>query len=154
MPRIRKKTSKRIPTHQRQKIKHKVTANRKKVKKQSKKDKATGKIQKKSKKDPGIPNAFPYKEEILAEIEQQRREAALEKQRRKAEKRAAKVGAREADETRSQVSEKAGEGEEIIEKDGSGFDGVMSIDKQPIAVPPPSNRRRERAKRTRTPISG
>ncbi|KAI6033894.1 GNL3L/Grn1 putative GTPase-domain-containing protein [Pisolithus microcarpus] len=154
MPRIRKKTSKRIPTHQRQKIKHKVAANRKKVKKQSKKDKATGKIQKKSKRDPGIPNAFPYKEEILAEIEQQRREAALEKQRRKAEKRAAKVGAREADETRSQVSERAGEGEEIIEKDGSGFDGVMSIDKQPIAVPLPSNRRRERAKRTRTPISG
>lgn len=127
------------------------------MKKQSKKDKATGKIQKKSKKDPGIPNAFPYKEEILAEIEQQRREAAIEKQRRKAEKRAAKVGAREADETRSQVSEKAGEGEEIIEKeknDGCGFDGVMSIEKQPIAVPLPSNHRRERAKRTRTPVSG
>lgn len=138
MPRIRKKTSKRVTTNQREKIKHKVSAQRKKVKKQSRKDKVAGKVQKKSKKDPGIPNAFPYKDEILAEIEQQRREAAIEKQRRKAEKRAAKVGARDADETQSQVSEKAREGEEIIEKeenDGRGFDGVMSMEKQPIAVP-------------------
>ncbi|KAI6105376.1 P-loop containing nucleoside triphosphate hydrolase protein [Pisolithus sp. B1] len=138
MPRIRKKTSKRVTTNQREKIKHKVSAQRKKVKKQSRKDKVAGKVQKKSRKDPGIPNAFPYKDEILAEIERQRREAAIEKQHRKAEKRAAKVGARDADETQSQVSGKTGEGEEIIEKeenDGRGFDGVMSVEKQPIAVP-------------------
>ncbi|KAI6046479.1 P-loop containing nucleoside triphosphate hydrolase protein [Pisolithus marmoratus] len=137
MPRIRKKTSKRTTTHQREKIKHKVTAHRKKVKKQAKKDKVAGKVQKKSKKDPGIPNAFPYKDEILAEIEQKRREAATEKQRRKTEKRATKAAAKNAGETQSQVSGQAGE-EETIEKeenDGRGFDGVTSIKKQPIPAP-------------------
>lgn len=141
MPRIRKKTSKRIGTHRRERIKHKVNEHRKKAKKQAKKDKVAGKVQKKSKKDPGIPNAFPYKDEILAEIEQQRREAAIEKQRRKAEKRAAKAAAKNVDETQSQVSEQAeGEVEENIEKaenDGCGFDGVTSIKKQPIPTPLP-----------------
>ncbi|KAG6336330.1 hypothetical protein ID866_2755 [Astraeus odoratus] len=141
MPRIRKKTSKRGTTHQREKVKHKVAEHRRKVKKQAKKDKAAGKVQKKSKKDPGIPNAFPYKDEILAEIEQKRREAVAEKQRRKAEKQAAKASSNDngEEETQSQMSEDAG-GEEDVDagrNDGRGFDGVTSLKKQPIPLPRP-----------------
>jgi len=74
MPRIRKKTSKRGTTNQRQKIKKKVSESHRKSKKTARKDKAAGNVHKKSKKDPGIPNDFPYKDQILAEAAQQRRE--------------------------------------------------------------------------------
>ncbi|KAF9224371.1 hypothetical protein BS17DRAFT_779690 [Gyrodon lividus] len=124
MPRIRKKTSKRGTTHQREKIKHKAAGQRKKVKKQARKDKAAGKIiQKKSKKDPGIPNNFPYKDQILAEVAEQRREAAAEKQRRKDEKRAAAAGIDVDDLETTQTTE----GIDIGENDGQGFDGIMSL---------------------------
>ncbi|OBZ71764.1 Guanine nucleotide-binding protein-like NSN1 [Grifola frondosa] len=87
MPRIRKKTTKRGTTNQREKIKHKAAETRKKRKKEVNKN-----TQWKTKhpKDPGIPNNFPYKDQILAEVAEQRRQAAEEKQRRKEEKKAAK----------------------------------------------------------------
>ncbi|KAF8592744.1 hypothetical protein K439DRAFT_1626085 [Ramaria rubella] len=89
MPRIRKKTSKRISTHQRAKFKHKVAEGRKKKKKEAKKN---PQWKSKKKKDPGIPNNFPYKDQILAEIADTRRQAEEEKQRRKEEKKAAREG--------------------------------------------------------------
>lgn len=53
-------------------------------------------------KDPGIPANFPYKDQILAEIAEQRRQAAEAKEKRKEEKQAAKLAAAEAeDETQS-----------------------------------------------------
>ncbi|KAF8271732.1 GNL3L/Grn1 putative GTPase-domain-containing protein [Lactarius quietus] len=71
MPRIRKKTSRRGTTAQRVRIKHKATESRKKAKKAAKKD-VTWKSKKS--KDPGIPNNFPYKDQILAEIAEERRQ--------------------------------------------------------------------------------
>ncbi|KAF8845573.1 hypothetical protein BDN67DRAFT_961152 [Paxillus ammoniavirescens] len=131
MPRIRKKTSKRGTTNQREKIKHKVAGHRQKVKKQARKDKASGKIiQKKSKKDPGIPNNFPYKDQILAEVAEQRREAAAEKQRRKDEKRAAAAGVDVKDLETTLTTEEF----DVGENDGQGFDGVMSLRSAPISA--------------------
>ena len=46
-------------------------------------------------KDPGIPANFPYKDQILAEIAEQRRQAAEAKEKRKEEKQAAKLAAAE-----------------------------------------------------------
>ncbi|CCO28253.1 hypothetical protein BN14_02247 [Rhizoctonia solani AG-1 IB] len=83
MPRIRKKTSKRGTTHQRTKIQQKVAETRKKRKKEGKKN---PQWKSKHKKDPGIPNNLPFKEEILAEIEAGRRQAEEEKLRRKENK--------------------------------------------------------------------
>ncbi|KAI0285084.1 hypothetical protein BGY98DRAFT_1093202 [Russula aff. rugulosa BPL654] len=83
MPRIRKKTSKRGTTARRAKIKHKVSDSRKKSKKAAKRD-PTWKSKKP--KDPGIPNNFPYKDQILAEIAEERRQAAEAKAQRKEEK--------------------------------------------------------------------
>ncbi|KAF8505465.1 hypothetical protein F5888DRAFT_1791522 [Russula emetica] len=83
MPRIRKKTSKRGTTARRAKIKQKVSESRKKSKKAAKRD-PTWKSKKQ--KDPGIPNNFPYKDQILAEIAEERRQAAETKAQRKEEK--------------------------------------------------------------------
>ena len=46
-------------------------------------------------KDPGIPANFPYKDQILAEIAEQRRQAAEAKEKQKEEKQAAKLAAAE-----------------------------------------------------------
>ncbi|KAH9950048.1 hypothetical protein B0H21DRAFT_21208 [Amylocystis lapponica] len=94
MPRIRKKTSKRSSTDQRERRKHQVKESKRKTKKAAKKN-----PQWKSKhpKDPGIPNNFPYKDQILAEVAEERRKAAEEKERRKQEKKAAKGKAASAD---------------------------------------------------------
>ncbi|CUA69570.1 hypothetical protein RSOLAG22IIIB_08577 [Rhizoctonia solani] len=80
MPRIRKKTSSRGTTHQRTKIRQKVAETRRKRKKEAKHN---PQWKSKHKKDPGIPNALPFKEDILAEIELTRRQAEEDKQRRK-----------------------------------------------------------------------
>ncbi|KLO08270.1 hypothetical protein SCHPADRAFT_908760 [Schizopora paradoxa] len=108
MVRIRKKTSKRGKTHQREKIKHKVTETRKKAKKEAKKN---PQWKSKQKKDPGIPNNFPYKDQILAEIAEERRKEAEAKQLRKEKKKLEKNGAA------------AGEEEE----DEKPFDGIRGL---------------------------
>ncbi|KAH7916103.1 P-loop containing nucleoside triphosphate hydrolase protein [Hygrophoropsis aurantiaca] len=137
MPRIRKKTSKRGTTNKRERIKHKVSESRKKVKKSARKDKAAGKLHKKTTKDPGIPNNFPYKDQILAEVAEQRRQAAEEKQRRKDEKRAAASAAAGID-----VTDQEADGsdvdmldEEGAANDGQGFDGVMSLRSTATSAP-------------------
>lgn len=84
MPKIRKKTTNRAKTNDRAKLKHKVKESRKKKVKAAKKN---PQWKSKHKKDPGIPNDFPYKDQILAEVAEQRRVAAEEKQKRKEEKR-------------------------------------------------------------------
>ncbi|KAI0786475.1 P-loop containing nucleoside triphosphate hydrolase protein [Abortiporus biennis] len=105
MPRIRKKTSRRGSTNQREKIKHKVSETRKKRKKEAKKN---TQWKSKQKKDPGIPNTFPFKDEILAEVAEQRKIAAEEKQRRKELK---KLGLSETqDEPQEHADEQAVEG--------------------------------------------
>ncbi|GBE79130.1 hypothetical protein BKA93DRAFT_139941 [Sparassis latifolia] len=88
MPRIRKKPSKRGSTNQREKIKHKAAETRKKRKKDAKK---ITQWKTKHPKDLGIPNNFPYKDQILAEVAEERRRAVEEKERRKAEKKSAKA---------------------------------------------------------------
>ncbi|KAF4567805.1 hypothetical protein EYR36_011431 [Pleurotus pulmonarius] len=87
MPRIRKKTSNRSTTNDRKKITQKVRETKKKKAKAAKKN---PQWKSKHKKDPGIPNNFPYKDQILAEVAEQRRQAEEEKQKRKEEKRARK----------------------------------------------------------------
>ncbi|KAH9843741.1 uncharacterized protein C8Q71DRAFT_12337 [Rhodofomes roseus] len=92
MPRIRKKTSKRGTSNQRGRIKHKVAETRKKRKKEAKKN---TQWKTKNPKDLGIPNNFPYKDQILAEVAEERRRTVEEKEKRKEEKKAAKAQAAE-----------------------------------------------------------
>ncbi|KAK6335240.1 hypothetical protein TWF718_010675 [Orbilia javanica] len=75
-----KKQSKRVPVRLRHKIEKKVAAKARKDRKALKKD-PTWKSR--LKKDPGIPNMFPYKEQVLEEIEEGRRQKEEEKLKRK-----------------------------------------------------------------------
>ncbi|KAF7313480.1 hypothetical protein HMN09_00503900 [Mycena chlorophos] len=116
MPRIRKKTSNRTKTNDRRKVQNKVRESRKKKAKAAKNN---TQWKSKHKKDPGIPSTFPYKEQILAEIAEQRREAAEEKQRRKDEK--AKLRRKQTGE----VEEDPAEQEEKPDSEGDD-DGVLA----------------------------
>ncbi|KAG9015772.1 hypothetical protein FRB93_012337 [Tulasnella sp. JGI-2019a] len=85
MPRVRKKTSKRLSIKDRETRKKKVHDGRKKNKKLAKKD-VTWKSR--VKKEGGMPNAMPFKDQIIAEMtqakltEDQERERKLESQRK------------------------------------------------------------------------
>uniref|UniRef100_A0A8H7Y2E5 CP-type G domain-containing protein n=1 Tax=Psilocybe cubensis TaxID=181762 RepID=A0A8H7Y2E5_PSICU len=83
MPKIRKETSNRKSTNDRAKLRKKIKESKRKKARDAKKS-----VQWKSKvkKDPGIPSEFPYKDQILAEVAEQRRLAAEEKEKRKADK--------------------------------------------------------------------
>lgn len=79
------------------------------------------------KKDPGIPNLFPYKEKILHEIEEGRRRKQEEQQRRRELARAAKTGAGENDNDNDNDEEPA-DGAEDVELDGLSGDDAMDED--------------------------
>ncbi|KAH8999424.1 hypothetical protein EDB92DRAFT_1834090 [Lactarius akahatsu] len=130
MPRIRKRTSRRGTTAQRAKIQGKVAESRKKAKKAAKRD-VTWKSKKS--KDPGIPNNFPYKDQILAEIAEERRLALEAKARRKEEKKALRAQQKNA--ALGADGEHGSDDEENAEDKGGGFDGVATFDARAKAPP-------------------
>uniref|UniRef100_A0A674JWV7 Guanine nucleotide-binding protein-like 3 n=1 Tax=Terrapene triunguis TaxID=2587831 RepID=A0A674JWV7_9SAUR len=73
-----KKASKRMTCHKRYKIQKKVREHSRKLRKEAKK-----RGHKKPKKDPGIPNAAPFKEEVLREAEQRKQRLEELKQKQK-----------------------------------------------------------------------
>ena len=79
MPKIRKSTSKRSSLKRKYSIAKKIKDSKKKIKKEAKKPKAMGIAPKKMKKQMGIPNIFPFKEELMNQIE---RKENMEKERK------------------------------------------------------------------------
>ncbi|KAI1129548.1 P-loop containing nucleoside triphosphate hydrolase protein [Nemania abortiva] len=108
----KKPKSKRTPVRLRHKIEKASAAKQRKAKKEAKKN---PQWKSKLKKDPGIPNLFPYKEKILHEIEEARRRKQEEQQRRREMAKAAKTGATTGD----------NEGVEDDEVDEDGMDGAF-----------------------------
>ncbi|EON61474.1 hypothetical protein W97_00689 [Coniosporium apollinis CBS 100218] len=86
---VGKPKSKRVPVRLRHKIEKASAA---KQKKQRKAAKNNPEWRSRLKKDPGIPNLFPYKDKILHEIEEKRRLKEEEVARKKAEAKALKGG--------------------------------------------------------------
>ncbi|XP_030139000.4 guanine nucleotide-binding protein-like 3 [Taeniopygia guttata] len=109
-PKLRK-ASKRLSCHKRYKIQKKIREHHRKVRKEAKK-----RGHKKPKKDPGIPSAAPFKEELLREAEQrkQRLEELKQKQKLNRQKEHEKKRKLEAKKNAATIEEKA-EG-----KDSSG----------------------------------
>ncbi|KAA1466062.1 hypothetical protein DENSPDRAFT_830806 [Dentipellis sp. KUC8613] len=124
MPRIRKKTSKRGTTHQRSKIKHKAAESRKKHKREAKRN---PEWKSKKPKDPGIPNNFPYKEQILAEVAEERRQAAEAKARRKEENKALRAKQRKAEAGEGSEEESEAEAGDEADDVRDAFDGIKSL---------------------------
>ncbi|XP_066182943.1 guanine nucleotide-binding protein-like 3 isoform X2 [Sylvia atricapilla] len=106
-PKLRK-ASKRLSCHKRYKIQKKIREHHRKVRKEAKK-----RGHKKPKKDPGIPSAAPFKEELLREAEQrkQRLEELKQKQKLNRQKEHEKKRKLEAKKNAATIKEKA-EGKE------------------------------------------
>uniref|UniRef100_A0A8C9KU35 Guanine nucleotide-binding protein-like 3 n=1 Tax=Serinus canaria TaxID=9135 RepID=A0A8C9KU35_SERCA len=102
-PKLRK-ASKRLSCHKRYKIQKKVREHHRKVRKEAKK-----RGHKKPKKDPGIPSAAPFKEELLREAEQrkQRLEELKQKQKLNRQKEHEKKRKLEAKNNAATIKEKA-----------------------------------------------
>lgn len=77
---VGKPKSKRVPVRLRHKIEKASAAKQRKERKEAKKN---PQWRSRLKKDPGIPNLFPYKDKILAEVEESRRRKEEETQRRR-----------------------------------------------------------------------
>ncbi|NXU65920.1 GNL3 protein, partial [Horornis vulcanius] len=103
-----RKASKRLSCHKRYKIQKKIREHHRKVRKEAKK-----RGHKKPKKDPGIPSAAPFKEELLREAEQrkQRLEELKKKQKLNRQKEHEKKRKLEAKKNAATIKEKA-EGKE------------------------------------------
>ncbi|KAJ9157732.1 Ribosome biogenesis GTP-binding protein [Pleurostoma richardsiae] len=116
----KKPKSKRTPVRLRHKIEKKSAAKQRKDRKLAKKN---PEWRTKLKKDPGIPNLFPYKDKLLKEIEETRERKKEEAARRRELAKAAKTGQKEAEEgngAEEEVSDDAEEGEsdeDMMEED-------------------------------------
>ncbi|XP_009583363.1 PREDICTED: guanine nucleotide-binding protein-like 3, partial [Fulmarus glacialis] len=99
-----KKASKRLTCHKRYKIQKKIREHHRKVRKEAKK-----RGRKKLKKDPGVPSAAPFKEELLREAEQrkQRLEELKQKQKLNRQKEHEKKRKLEAKKNAAKIKEKA-----------------------------------------------
>ncbi|KAF9135004.1 Guanine nucleotide-binding protein-like 3 [Mortierella sp. 14UC] len=97
MPR-RKITSKRIPANHRYKIEKRVKDHHRKLRKDSK---SNPNVHHKNKKDPGIPNNFPFKEQILQQIADQKMKEQEAKDKAKEARRKAAEKARKANKARN-----------------------------------------------------
>ncbi|PWN38389.1 uncharacterized protein FA14DRAFT_26412 [Meira miltonrushii] len=104
--RVKKRASKRLGTKQREKVKRKVREHHRKSRKEAKND-VTWKSKKRQ--DPGIPSSFPYKEQLLNEIEQRRNQVEQEK-----------LAAKEARKNGNAEAEESEEGEETMDEDNEG----------------------------------
>ncbi|ESZ93915.1 putative Nuclear GTP-binding protein NUG1 [Sclerotinia borealis F-4128] len=89
MPKVGKPKSKRVSVRLRHKVEKASAAKQRKARKDGKKN---PEWQSRLKKDPGIPNLFPYKDKILAEIEEGRRRKAEDAVKRRADAKATKTG--------------------------------------------------------------
>ncbi len=124
MVKVKKRASKRVKLAQREKIKKKVKEHKRKSRRD---ERRSTQWKSKAKKDPGIPNSFPYKEQLLNEIETKRRIQEEEKLARKAEKLAERNGEQAAD---------GEEGSDVdAEDDDEELDDENALDDIPMTAP-------------------
>ena len=80
MPKGKNHSSKRTSLHQKYKIQKKVAEHRRKIKKDEKAKARKGvKLSTRIKKDPGIPNLWPFKEQLLREVEEHKEQVQKDK---------------------------------------------------------------------------
>ncbi|TPX16708.1 uncharacterized protein E0L32_003649 [Thyridium curvatum] len=128
----KKPKSKRTPVRLRHKIEKASAAKQRKQKKLAKKN---PEWRSKLKKDPGIPNLFPYKERLLHQIEETKMRKQEEAQRRKEMAKAAKTGAlADGDAEEMDDVEDAGEDFEIDDDDAMEEDGSDIDESNPMAA--------------------
>lgn len=111
---VGKPKSKRVPVRLRHKIEKASSSKQRKQRKEAKKN---PQWRSRLKKDPGIPNMFPFKDKVLAEIEEGRRRKEEEARRRKDIAKAQRLGTSVSDEVvqKAVAEEAADEDEELLD---------------------------------------
>lgn len=115
-------------------LRHKIEkASAAKQKKARKLAKSNPEWRSRLKKDPGIPNLFPYKDKILAEIEDARRRKVEEAAKRKADAKATKTGEKSGEQIEREVEARMEgvEEEDIMDED---MDEDLDDDANPMAA--------------------
>ena len=144
MPKIRKKTSKRVGFREKYSVLKKVKDHHKKIKKQAKKFAKAGVVPHMAKKGNQIPNSFPDKELLINEMEQQFEQHQSEIEARRLEKKgkqleivqqikAGKVDVQkpgENDERGGLTEAQIKEAEEIIDPEGAEAIRTSAISKK------------------------
>ncbi|KAK3945321.1 P-loop containing nucleoside triphosphate hydrolase protein [Diplogelasinospora grovesii] len=120
----KKPKSKRTPVRLRHKIEKASAAKQRKQRKLAKKN---PEWRTKLKKDPGIPNLFPYKEKLLHQIEEDRVRRKEEQQRKREMAKAAKTGATPA-KTGDQMEVEGEEFEQFSDADAMDEDDGSDVD--------------------------
>ncbi len=123
--------SKRVPVRLRHKIEKASSAKQKKARKQAKQN---PEWRSRLKKDPGIPNLFPYKDKILAEIEEARRRKAEDAIKRRAEAKATKTGEKSGEQIEREVEARMEGVEEEDIMDDDEMDEGMDEEANPMAA--------------------
>ena len=106
---VGKPQSKRVPVRLRHKIQKASTAKQRKLRKEAKKN---PQWRSRLKKDPGIPNLFPHKAKMLAELEESKRRKEEEAQRRRDIAKAQRQGVAVPEAVRNRMSKDAEENED------------------------------------------
>ena len=104
----KKGKSKRITLKDKYKIQHRVVETHRKNRKQAKRDAKAGVVRHDKKKDPGIPNSWPFKQELLQSMQREKERAENRKLEEK-ERRANKNGAADLEELMKQANQKKNE---------------------------------------------
>ncbi|EST06055.1 Guanine nucleotide-binding protein-like 3, N-terminal domain protein [Kalmanozyma brasiliensis GHG001] len=125
MVKVKKRASKRVKIAQREKIKKKVKEHRRKS---NRDERRNTQWKSKARKDLGIPNSFPYKEQLLNEIETKRRLAEEERLAKRADKLAERNAAQDADEA-------SGSDAEAAEEDDEDAEDAEMLEDIPMAAP-------------------
>lgn len=134
---VGKPKSKRVPVRLRHKIEKASASKQRKQRKEAKKN---PQWRSRLKKDPGIPNLFPYKDKILAEVEEGRRrkEEAAQKKRElsKAQKKGTDTSALQTDDVAEGDEGDSAEDEEIydLEDEGDGDSRMQEDSSNPMAA--------------------
>lgn len=122
---VGKPKSKRTPVRLRHKIEKASNAKQRKQRKEAKKN---PQWRSRVKKDPGIPNLFPYKGKLLAEVEENKRRKEEEQMRRREIAKAQREGRAVGEVDATNVDE---EGDEILldeEEESGSEDGDMEVE--------------------------
>lgn len=124
---VGKPQSKRVPTRLRHKIQKASASKQKKQRKEAKKN---PQWRSRLKKDPGIPNLFPFKAQVLAEIEESKRKKEEEKLRVREEAAARRQGKAVADVAAIAAEADVEDEDELIdyEDGGADVDEDMEVD--------------------------
>ena len=129
---VGKPQSKRVPVRLRHKIQKASSAKQKKQRKEAKKN---PQWRSRLKKDPGIPNLFPFKAQMLAELEEKKRMKEEEQLRKREVARAQREGRAVTETQQNGVAKAAEDDDDVLIDQSASDENVDAMDEQEDSNP-------------------